>query len=227
VAAAFMALILLRRTPDFMPFLRVVIPFATAAAVLASVALHNRRAVVAWAVAGAIAVLAGPAAYAADNLGHALNGNNVLAGPTSAGGMGGPGGGFQAGGASRAGGMPGGGLSTQAIRYLETHQGSAKYLVAANGAQTTSSIITSTGKPVVTIGGFSGQDAAPTLSQLKSMVAKGELKYVLVSSGGQGGPGGRGGPGGGNSSLTSWVTQHGSAVKGLGSSGGTLYRVSA
>jgi hypothetical protein len=82
---------------------------------------------------------------------------------------------------------------------------------------------------VVTIGGFSGQDAAPTLSQLKAMVAKGDLKYVLVSSGGQGGPGGGGGPGGrgGNSSLTSWVTSHGTAVKGVGLSGSTLYRVSA
>jgi 4-amino-4-deoxy-L-arabinose transferase-like glycosyltransferase len=229
VAAAFMALVLLRRTPDFMPALRVAIPFAAAAAVFASVALHNRRGAVAWAAAAAIAVLAGPAAYAADNLGHALNGNNVLAGPTSAGGMGGGpggGGGSRSGAMPSGGGGPGGGVSTQAIRYLEAHQGSAKYLVAANGSQTTSSIITSTGKGVVTIGGFSGQDAAPTLSQLKSMVAKGELKYVLVSSGGQGGM--RGGPGGsGNSSLSSWVTSHGTAVKGLGLSGSTLYRVSA
>jgi 4-amino-4-deoxy-L-arabinose transferase-like glycosyltransferase len=145
---------------------------------------------------------------------------------------GGPGGGSPGGGTQGAarpgggGGGPGGGLSTQAIRYLEAHQGSAKYLVAANGAQTTSSIITGTGKPVVTIGGFSGQDAAPTLTQLKAMVAKGELKYVLVSSGGGGGM--RGGPGGGgNSSLSSWVTSHGTAVMGLGSSGGTLYRVSS
>jgi 4-amino-4-deoxy-L-arabinose transferase-like glycosyltransferase len=228
VAAAFMAVHLLARTPDFMPALRVVIPVAMGIAVMASFALRDRRAIAVWAVAGAIAVLAGPAAYAADNLGRALNGNNVLAGPTSAGGMGGgPGGGGRPGGMSAGG--PGSGLGTQAIRYLEAHQGSTKYLVAANGSQTTSSIITSTGKAVVTIGGFSGQDAAPTLSQLKTMVAKGQLEYVLVSSGGQGGrPGGGGGPGGGgNSSLTSWVTQHGTAVKGLGLSGSTLYRVSS
>ena len=52
-------------------------------------------------------------------------------------------------------------------------------------------------------------------------MAKGELRYVLLS--GQGG----GGPGGGNSDITSWVQEHGTAVTDAGTTGGTLYRVSA
>jgi hypothetical protein len=76
----------------------------------------------------------------------------------------------------------------------------------------------------VTIGGFNGSDPAPTVAQLESMVAKGELKYVLL--GGGGGPGGgRGGES--SSALQSWVQQHGKAVSGVSTSGGTLYEVSA
>ena len=47
------------------------------------------------AASGAFALFAGPASYAVANVGHALNGNNVLAGPSGVGGggFGGPGGG--------------------------------------------------------------------------------------------------------------------------------------
>ncbi len=170
------------------------------------------------------------------SVGQSLAGNNVIAGPASAKTMSGPGGGGgaqngagpsgtpPAGAGTRPNGAGGGGeVSTQTTAYLEAHQGSAKYLVAATGSQATAPIIIATGKAVVTIGGFNGADAAPTVSQLSAMVAKGELKYVLVSSGGASGR-----PGGGsNSSLTTWVKQHGKAVSGLGTSGGTLYLVTA
>jgi 4-amino-4-deoxy-L-arabinose transferase-like glycosyltransferase len=252
---AWLAVSLLDRTPDYAPWLRVAIPVAAALAVVALVAVRagGRRLVVVAAVAGAFALGAGPASYAVANVGHALNGNNVLAGPSGVG-QGGAGGGFgggagrmggtppsgartgtppsgftrgaaPSGGAAGGGGMGGGGsVSTDVINYLVEHQGSAKYLVAATGSQTTAPIILSTGKAVVTIGGFSGSDAAPTVSQLAQMVENGELKYVLVSSGGNGGgPGG----GGGSSDLTAWVTAHGKAVSGVSTTSGTLYAVSA
>jgi 4-amino-4-deoxy-L-arabinose transferase-like glycosyltransferase len=116
-------------------------------------------------------------------------------------------------GAAGRGGPMGGSVSSSVISYLLRHQGSAKYLVAATGSQTTASIIIATGKPVVTIGGFSGGDPTPTVAQLAAMVKKGELKYVLL--------GGGGGPGGGSSALTEWVQQHGKLVT------GSLYRVTA
>ena len=115
----------------------------------------------------------------------------------------------------------GGSLSSEAISYLQAHQGSATYLLAAVGSQTTSQIIIDTGEPVVTIGGFNGQDPAPTVSQLAKLVADGDLKYVLLSDSSGGGPGG-----GGSSDITTWVKAHGTAVDGVSVGSGTLYAVS-
>jgi 4-amino-4-deoxy-L-arabinose transferase-like glycosyltransferase len=131
-------------------------------------------------------------------------------------------------GAPPAGGFGGPGASaadSALVNFLTAHQGSAKYLVAATGSQATAPIIIATGKPVVTIGGFNGGDNAPTVTQLAQLVRSGQLRYVLV--GGGGAPGG--GPGGGSDqqAIQAWVRQHGTAVTGLTSGGGTLYRVSA
>ena len=217
VATAWVALELLGRTPDFAPWLRTAIPVALAIALFGSLGLRmpeliGRRTLAVAAVAGALALTAGPAAYSAANLGHALDGNNVTAGPASAGG-GMPGGG---------GGM-GGSAGEELITYLQANQGSAKYLVAASGSQASAPIIVATGEPVVTIGGFGGRDPAPTVAQLEQLVADGDLRYVLLSAGGQG----RGGPGGTSSELTAWVQEHGTAVEGVETGGQTLYEVAA
>jgi 4-amino-4-deoxy-L-arabinose transferase-like glycosyltransferase len=204
-ATAWVAVELLGRTPDYAPALRTAIPVALAVALFGSVALRGRAGLAVTAVAGVLALGAGPAAYSVANLGHALNGNNVLAGPSSAG-----------------GGMPGGfgdaAVSDELIAYLQAHRGSAKYLVAATGSQATGPIIVRTGAAVVTIGGFTGSDPAPTVEQLAAMVEAGQLRYVLLS-------GARGGPGGASRALSSWVTAHGTKVEGLSSGSGTLYRV--
>jgi 4-amino-4-deoxy-L-arabinose transferase-like glycosyltransferase len=183
-------------------------------------------------------VLAGPA-----SAGAGFGGGPGGPGGSSSG-FGGPGGGNVGGrsvptgpppsgaplsGTGRSGGAgePGGAsVDASLIRYLEAHQGSAKYLVAASSSMTTAPIIIQTGKAVVTIGGFNGADPAPTVTQLAKMVADGELKYVLLSSNGGFGGGGPGGNGS-SSALTQWVKQHGRAVSGVSTSGGTLYQVSA
>src|SRR3954469_7292592 len=232
--SAWLAVELLGRAPDFTPWLRIAIPVAAATALLASPALRLRRArglLVAGALAAAFAVGAGPVSYSVASVGQSLSGNNVLAGPASAGGMGGmgagatgtrPGGGPPSGGTRPAGGMGGGGsLDSEAIAYLQAHQGSAEYLLAAVGSQTTAQIIIDTGEPVVTIGGFNGQDPAPTVSQLAELVADGDLKYVLLSDSSGGGPGGAG-----SSAITTWVKAHGTAVDGVSVGSGTLYAVS-
>ncbi|MEA2319470.1 MAG: hypothetical protein QOD44_3659, partial [Solirubrobacteraceae bacterium] len=167
------------------------------------------------AVAAAMAVAAGPADYSAANIGHSLDGNNVLAGPASASTRMGPGGGMPPGGR-----MAGAQVSSELISYLQAHQGSARYLVAATGSHTTAPIIIKTGEAVITIGGFSGGDPAPTASQLAKLVADGDLSYVLI--------GGRGGaPGGSSSEVTTWVQAHGTPVKSVSTGGMTLYRVTA
>jgi 4-amino-4-deoxy-L-arabinose transferase-like glycosyltransferase len=209
-----LAVDLLARTADFAPWLRVAIPIAAGIAVLGTVALRRgapRAALAAVAVAGAFALFAGPASYAVANLGHALNGNNVLAGPSSVSrggfGGGGPGRGGPPRGGARTGGPPAGGggmgrasVSSELLGFLERNQGSAKYLVAATGSQTTAPIIIETGKAVVTIGGFGGRDDAPTIAQLEQMVADGELRHVLAS---------------GDGAIDSWVQEHGTAVDGF------------
>ncbi len=232
--SAWLAVDLLGRTPDFAPWLRTAISVAAAIAVLASPALRlgrGRGVLVAGVVAATFALAAGPASYSIASVGQSLSGNNVIAGPAGAGSMvGGPGGGGGGGappgqiGQRPTGGgmgaMGGGSLGTEAIAYLQANQGSAKYLLAAVGSQSTSQIIIDTGEPVVTIGGFSGQDAAPTVSQLAKLVAGGDLKYVLLSS-----SAGSGGPGGGSSDITTWVQQHGTEVTSVSVGSGTLYKV--
>ncbi|GHO58767.1 glycosyltransferase family 39 protein [Ktedonobacter robiniae] len=136
--------------------------------------------------------------------------------------------------ARNAGGPAGGdgaGTSDQAlISYLVAHQGNAKYLVATPSSNTADSIILSTNKAVMAMGGFSGSDPILTTSQLSSLVKNGTVRFFLLDSG-RGGSlpeqvlkdlpsqlrerlesgnfGGFGGFGGARSgSATTWVTQH-------------------
>jgi 4-amino-4-deoxy-L-arabinose transferase-like glycosyltransferase len=217
LGTAWVAVALLARTPDFAPWLSTAIPVAVAIAVFGSFALRvpgmlGRRGIAIAAVAGALAMTAGPAAYSVATAGRGLDGNDVSAGPAAASGRGsGPG-----------SGMSGGSTADVAlVDYLQANQGSAKYLVAAVGSRASAGIIIATGEPVVTIGGFNGGDPAPTVDELAALVDAGELRYVLI--GGQGG-----GPGGsGSADLTTWVQEHGTVVEDAGSSSGTLYRVTA
>ncbi len=275
---AVLSMELLGRTTDAPAWAQAMVPAAAVVAIVLSPTLRSarpvaRKLVAIGAVAGTLALLAGPTSYSVANLGRSLNGNNVLAGPAGASSMGGMGGGRMGGGpggqmgtpptgamggtppAGAMGGAPaastatatqdsaaasttgtattsadtqatrdsgggmGGGVSSDVISYLEANQGSAKYLLAATGSQTTASVIIQTGKAVVTIGGFSGSDPAPTVSQLAQMVESGELKYVLI--------GGQGGGRGGSSEITTWVQEHGTTVTDVTTTSGTLYEVSA
>jgi 4-amino-4-deoxy-L-arabinose transferase-like glycosyltransferase len=94
------AFVLLRRTPGWNPWLAWTVLAATAATVLILALARSRRAgavlgrrlLIPAGVAGLIAVLAGPAAYAATPLSAAISGNNPVAGPTAGGGFAGLGG---------------------------------------------------------------------------------------------------------------------------------------
>src|SRR4051794_25403566 len=100
-ATAWVAVVVLARTPDFAPALRVVIPVAAALGIAGAVVLRlgvrARATLAVGAVCAALALVAGPAAYSVATVGQSLTSNNVLAGPASAGagfggGRGGPGG---------------------------------------------------------------------------------------------------------------------------------------
>ncbi len=75
------------------------------------------------------------------------------------------------------------------VKYLETHQGNAKFLVATANASAAEPYILSTGKPVMDLGGFNGGDRILTVQQLAALVDKGTVRYFLVSGRGFGGGG--------------------------------------
>jgi 4-amino-4-deoxy-L-arabinose transferase-like glycosyltransferase len=92
--------VLLRRTPSWNPWLSWTVLGATVVAVLAltlgwlrgrypAAGVQSRRLLVVSGVAGLIAVLAGPAAYAATPLLSTISGVNPVAGPSAGGGFGG------------------------------------------------------------------------------------------------------------------------------------------
>jgi 4-amino-4-deoxy-L-arabinose transferase-like glycosyltransferase len=279
LASAVWASVLLARASGFVPWLA---PTAIALAALGGGALllarvearklpHTqsvRRLLPFAAIAGLLAVLAGPSAYAIATVGDTLNGGNPLAGPAGAdaGLAGGPGGGFgggppgaagaarasggfggpprgsfggvlpgaagaaRAGGASGAGGLPpgfaagpntaraaggfagggpaGAGVGSAVVKYLESHQGTTRYMVAAVGSGTAGALALESGRNVIDMGGFMGADPAPTLAQVEHLIDTGQLHYILLGGqvGGLGGGGNRlgggaGGPGGGTGGL--------------------------
>ncbi|MEZ2371161.1 glycosyltransferase family 39 protein [Arthrobacter sp. RCC_34] len=127
-----------------------------------------------------------------------------------------------------------GAASTALLSYLRANRGDADYLVATFGAQEAASLITgSGGESVLPIGGFSGNDPAPTLQKFTALVSSGALKYVLVGEGGRGGGfgGGFGGAAAGAATTTTaseirtWVEANCTAVSADGVTG--LYECTA
>lgn len=122
-----------------------------------------------------------------------------------------------------AGGFPGpggrGGVDAVLVSYLKANQGSATWLVAVGSAQTASSIMLETARPVIAMGGFSGSDPAMTTGKLQAYVASGKLRFILLG-------GGRGPGGGADSQITGWVQRNcatvpSSAYSGASSSAGS------
>jgi len=169
---------------------------------------------------GVLALMIAPTVWAATPVLQGTQADTLVAGPSQGNGFGGN---FAA-----VGGRNENASSNSAlIRYLETHQGTTKFLVAVPSSNTADGIILATNKPVMALGGFSGSDPILTTTQLASLVAKGTVRFFLLNSfSGRGqlpsqildqipeqfrnriqsGPGGVGG--GQQSALTSWVTQH-------------------
>ncbi|NWJ44268.1 MAG: glycosyltransferase family 39 protein [Chloroflexi bacterium] len=98
------------------------------------------------------------------------------------------------------GGAPGQGQANSVlVQYLVANQGDYKYLVAVADSNSASSYIIETGKPVMSLGGFSGSDNIVTsATQLEQMIANHTVRYFLL-----GGNGGRGG----NTQVTQYVQQ--------------------
>lgn len=91
-------------------------------------------------------------------------------------------------------------VNSAVIQYLEANQDGYKYLVAVDSSMSADSIIISTSKPVMALGGFNGSDKILSLSQLQQLIKNHTVRYFMVGGAG-GGPGGNT-----NNELSSWVT---------------------
>jgi 4-amino-4-deoxy-L-arabinose transferase-like glycosyltransferase len=113
------------------------------------------------------------------------------------------------------------------LSFLEAHEQNPKYWVVAQNSQAVSSIIISTGKPAISIGGFMGGDPTITLDQFIEKVKSGEFRYILIGGMGRGGFGGPGNagrqngqPAQGRQNASGASNQGGPAVGAQGNPGG-------
>ncbi len=136
--------------------------------------------------------------------------------------------------AANGGVPPVAGVSPGMIRFLKAHRDGASWIVAVGGSTTAAPLILISGEPVMSMGGFTGSEPVPTLSQFERLADEGKIQYVLVGGGGFGGFGRFGGFGGGRglsaaAAVDQWTLAHGVQVPahayGSLGSGGSLYYV--
>lgn len=183
------------------------------------------------AVLAGFVLLAGPVAYTADTVGSTASGGMPSAGPQIPGQHGpfgpgnnpvnrNPGGGA---GGNRIGnhvdngqqpvGAPGGpgGFgrnqkpSARLIGMLQADGGKYTWAAATVSANNAAGYQLGSQLPVMPVGGFSGGDPSPTLSQFQQDVAQGKVHYFLVNTGGPGGNRGGGSNNSASSQITQWV----------------------
>jgi len=69
------------------------------------------------------------------------------------------------------------------VSYLQAHTQDVEYLIAVPSEHVGSPLVLETGRPVLYMGGFNGSDSVIGVDGLSEMVAKGELRYVMVGGG--------------------------------------------
>lgn len=90
------------------------------------------------------------------------------------------------------------------LNFLEANTKNTKYLMAVPSSMQGADYVIATGRPVLYLGGFKGQDQVLTLDEFIQLVDDGELSFVYNSGKGNNG----------SSEISTWVNQHCSAVDG-------------
>jgi 4-amino-4-deoxy-L-arabinose transferase-like glycosyltransferase len=98
------------------------------------------------------------------------------------------------------GGMDGGTSNSALVKLLK--KSNQRWAAAVVGDQTAAGLELSSYKSVMSMGGWSGSDNSPTLAQFKDYVAKGQIHYLVASSGRMGGMGATSGSSSGTSGST-------------------------
>jgi len=93
------------------------------------------------------------------------------------------------------------------LDHLEQHTQDSIYLMAVLSAMQAGDYVLATGRPVLYLGGFMGQDEVVSSEDLAHMIAAGQLRYIYWNA-----------PGGGFSGqadISTWVTTRCKAVMGF------------
>jgi 4-amino-4-deoxy-L-arabinose transferase-like glycosyltransferase len=223
------AVVLLERTPAWLPWLVpvVVVPAALAGAFIV-IGPRIAPKILTAATAGAVAVaFVGPAAYSLDTAATRHAGAIVSAGPSGQGSyrpravrpraprvltLAAP----------RGGGLIGGLLEAsrpdhQLTTYLLQDAAHYKWVAATIGSEEAAGYQLATNRSVMPLGGFNGTDPSPTLSQFEHWVATRQIHYYLSTGRGLGGPGTHGGGAGPQTGtsmgIARWVSRHFTAVQ--------------
>lgn len=100
-------------------------------------------------------------------------------------------------------------LNQSLLDFLQANTRDVAYLMAVPSAMQGADYVIATGRPVLYMGGFMGQDPVVTAGDLTRMVAGGELRYVYW----EGGDGGRGFRN--RTDISAWVTAQCTPVEGF------------
>lgn len=67
------------------------------------------------------------------------------------------------------------------ISYLQQHQGNARYLTVTSTSYISAPMILATGKPVMTLYGYQGQDHVLSIPQLQQLIRAGTVRYFVFT----------------------------------------------
>jgi len=95
-------------------------------------------------------------------------------------------------------------VNTELLAYLQANTQDVEYLLAVPSSQQGAQYVIETGRPVLYMGGFGGQDEVVTVDDLKEMTTNGELRYILY-----------GGDRGNNQEISNWLASSCTVVEGF------------
>lgn len=165
-----LAVVLLARRPDWLPWLRpATAVIGVTAAVLILVSGRLPRPVDGLvAVLAAVAVLAGPVGYSVATAAAPHQGAIPMVGPSRAGGFG-------------PGFLDAPEPTSELTALLAEGAASYTWPAAVVGSNNAAGYQLAAGVPVMAVGGFNGTDPAPTLEEFRRLVAAGRIHYFVES----------------------------------------------
>ncbi len=99
------------------------------------------------------------------------------------------------------------------LSFLQVNTKDTYYLMAVPSSMQGADYVIATGRPVLYMGGFNGQDQVLSVDSLAALVNSGKLRYIYAGSEG-GGRGFGGGMATGQADISLWVTSHCTMVNG-------------